>query len=85
VTLYEFNQLEKNERIQFVWDNGQFIETLKQSTNAFSLYSLSDFFVEFELQNEKIVSVRSFKKGDHLDKYINQIDILKLLNENDPE
>lgn len=40
-----------------------------------------NFFVEMELQEDKIINIRSFIKGIDLDKYVTQINLLKILNE----
>ncbi|MBN8703804.1 MAG: hypothetical protein J0M08_12120 [Bacteroidetes bacterium] len=75
VGLYEFNKLTKNERADLLWQHGEFVGSVKLRGLSFSLYTLSDFYVEVLVQEDEIYHIKSFKKGYMLDKYLDRIQI----------
>ncbi len=81
IGLYEYNLLSTDEKAQTLWDKGEFIVSRKSKTNSANLYSLSDFFVEVNYDNDKneIVDLRSFKSHKLLEPYLDYIDLEKLL------
>jgi hypothetical protein len=81
ILIYAFNNLSQDHKAEYVWDNGKHLVNLKGEECSFSLYRIPDFFVEFELQDNKIINIRSFKQGQILDKYLDRIDLKKLIHE----
>jgi hypothetical protein len=81
IGLYEYNLLSTDEKAQTLWDLGEFIVSRKSKTNSANLYSISDFFVEVNYDNDKneIVDLRSFKSNKLLEPYLDYIDLEKLL------
>jgi len=67
-----------DEKAQLLWDSGEFLVSSKEATN---LYSLSDFYVEVIYSNEqnKIVDIKTFKRGKRLERYLELIYLNKLL------
>jgi hypothetical protein len=77
--LAEFIMLNDDDKAQLIWDKGGFLASLSQKKIDFILYSVFDFYVEFETSSHYIRAVRCFKKGKHLDKYLSSIDLKELL------
>ena len=71
MTLYEFNVLELNERMEVVNQKGQFIDNHITSSEKCNLYAIDRFFVEvvYDAEHNTITELRSFKYGHLLDKY----------------
>ena len=71
MTLYEFNLLNKNDKISVVWSKGVFLDNHISKTETLSCYAIDMFFVEliYDADKNKIIKVRSFKSGHCLDKY----------------
>ncbi len=84
MTLYQFNALDDNAKAEYVWQHCNHIEKVLWENSTLMLYGShgeQNFFVEMELQEDKIIKIRSFIKGIELDKYLNKINLLKMLNE----
>jgi hypothetical protein len=79
--LYEFNALKDDEKAEYVWEHGKHVLNYKGRESSFSLYITPDFYAEFELKEDKIINIRSFKQGALLDLYIDRVDLTKLINE----
>ncbi len=79
--IYEFNLMSLHVQAATLWDNGTFLANRIDGNFRFNLYSLSDFYVEVEyLTNEnEIIEFRSFKRGQRLEPYLDQIDVRWLL------
>ncbi len=73
MTLYEFNQLEHDDKLKTVWDLGVFIDKCATKLKRCNLYAIDKFFVEIEIEPEtnQIIKVNSFKTGRFWDKYCN--------------
>ena len=71
MTLYEFNLLNKNEKIITVFDKGVFLDNYISKTETLNCYAIDMFFVEvvFNSKVNQIVDVRSFIDGYFLNKY----------------
>ena len=79
--IYDYNILDFNNKADYLWKHGEFLVTRKTSVGSANLYSISDFFVEVNYDNEKneIVDLRSFKSHKLLEPYLDYIDLEKLL------
>ena len=73
MTLYEFNLLDFNHRMEAINQYGQFIDNHLNNEERCNLYAIDKFFVEVVYNSEynTIVEIRSFKTGYLLDKYSN--------------
>jgi len=73
MTLYEFNILYVNERMEAVNQYGIFIDNRVTKTERCNLYAIDMFFVEvcYNSIENKITEIKSFKSGHLLDKYSN--------------
>ena len=71
MTLYEFNRLKLNERMEAVNLYGTFLDNYITKDIRINCYAIDKFFVEvvYDTENNVITEVRSFKYGDSLDKY----------------
>lgn len=71
MTLYEFNALELNERMEAVNQYGTFLDNHIGNRERFNCYAIDKFFVEvvYNAEHNTITEVRSFKSGHSLDKY----------------
>ena len=71
MTLYEFNRLELNERMEAVNQCGTFLDNYITQDIKINCYAIDKFFVDvvYDAENNTITEVRSFKYGHSLDKY----------------
>ena len=71
MTLYEFNALELNERMEAVNQYGAFLDNYIGNGERCNCYAIDKFFVEvvYDAKHNTITEVRSFKTGRLLDKY----------------
>ena len=77
--LYEYSQQTLNNRADLLWEYGEFIQSVRLETMNYSLYSFFGYYVEVRMnkKNNKIVDIAPYRRGVHLEKYIDTIDILK--------
>ena len=73
MNLYDYNKLNLTEKANLLWGDGVFIVNV----DNFALYVLYDFMVEVVLHNEKIVELRTFKRGALLEKYLEVMELPK--------
>jgi hypothetical protein len=71
MTLYNFNVLELNEKMQVVNQQGKYLDNFLTEKLNFNLYALDMFFVEVEYNKRlnQISNIKSFKDGYLLDRY----------------
>jgi hypothetical protein len=71
MTLYNFNILGLNERMEAVNQYGTFLDNHITKIERCNLYAIDKFFVEVVYNPEfnSITEIRSFKTGKTLDKY----------------
>ena len=71
MTLYEFNLLNLNERMDTVNQCGKFLDNHITEIEKCNLYAIDMFFVEvvYNSESNSITEIRSFKTGELLDKY----------------
>jgi hypothetical protein len=82
MTLYEFKLLSVNEQAEATWEAGVQIGFREAPPLHMVLYRVHDFYVEIQYhtaQNE-IAGIHSFLSEDHLQPYLNQIDLSGLFN-----
>ena len=77
MTLYNFNILDINERMEAVNQYGTFLDNHVTEKERCNLYAVSMFWVEvvYDAEHNSITEIRSFKTGKILDKY--SIDLSK--------
>lgn len=65
-SIYQFQQFPLNEQAQYVWDNGQFVESRTENDFSSNLYWMGNFYVEIVYNNSmnSIVEV-VFKEAFH--------------------
>ena len=73
MTLYEFNVLDLNNKMDSVNQLGVYLDNHITKTEKFNLYAIDMFFVEvcYNSIENKITEIKSFKSGHLLDKYSN--------------
>lgn len=71
MTLYNFNKLDLNDRMEVVNQLGIYLDTYTELNKRCLLYSIDMFFVEvvYNINLNKIIEINSFKTGYLLDKY----------------
>ena len=71
MTLYEFNILDLNNKMEVVNQLGTYLDTYAELKERCLLYSIDMFFVEvvYNIDLNKITDINSFKTGYLLDKY----------------
>lgn len=71
MTLYEFNNLEFNDKYETVINQGVFLDNHVSELERCNCYAIDMFFVEIVYHSETntITEFRSFKTGEKLDKY----------------
>lgn len=71
--IYEFLNLNEQERFQSVWDKGVHIGTVTKNNLTCMLYSLGDFYVEvqYNTDDNKIAGLVTFKShAEPLEAYL---------------
>ncbi len=78
MTLYDFNKLSLKDKLTLVWDKGTFLDNYVTKTERCNCYTIDKFFVEvvYDAKHNTITEVRSFKSGNCLNKYCNDLNIL---------
>lgn len=71
MTLYDFNSLDFNNKMEAVNQHGKFLDNISTNNTSINCYAINRFFVEvyYSSKQNKIVRIKSFKCGDSLDKY----------------
>jgi len=67
--------LNTDDKLKSVWKHGTFIDNYITDTERTNLYVIDAFYVDvfYNADTNKIVEVRSFKKGKCLEKYFPEI------------
>lgn len=75
MTLYEFNLLDLNDKMEAVNQYGTFIDNHITNKERCNLYAIEMFFVEvvYNPTHNAITEIRAFKHGYRLDRYSNLI------------
>ncbi|WP_411895722.1 hypothetical protein [Winogradskyella sp. A2] len=73
MTLYEFNLLNLNDKMEAVNQYGTFLDNHVTTKERCNLYAIDMFFVEvvYNAEHNSITEIRSFKTGHLLAKYSN--------------
>ena len=86
MTNYEFTALDINERANLLWEKGIFLDRYRDNEKGINLYYLHNFYVEVTISNnptEEIIDISPFKNGIRFEKYLDKINLLKILLFND--
>jgi hypothetical protein len=77
LTLYEYNQLNLDDRASFLWEHGTFLMNDEGGGKRVNLYALGDLYVEgrCDKKSNRIMRIRTFKSLNQLDEYLNQINL----------
>ena len=77
ITLYEFNLLPPQEQHEIVHSKATFLEVLDWGSKKYVLYGLEQFYIELEydVPSNKIISLRTFKRGKLLDKFLDKFQL----------
>ena len=81
--LYEYAGLSLTDRLQLVWERGVFLHNVAWYSHGYNLYQLFDFYVEVVIEYTDTTNVITdavpFLRGDRLNKYLDCIDLDKLV------
>lgn len=71
MTLYDFNLLDLNNKMEVVNQQGKYIDNFITELINYNLYAIDMFFVEVEYNKElnRITKIQSFIGGQLLDRY----------------
>jgi hypothetical protein len=77
MNLYQFNMINKDDKLKSVWKHGTFIDNYITDTEKTNLYGIDKFYVDvvYDADTNEIVEVRSFKTGKCLEKYFPEIQV----------
>lgn len=81
MTLYHFNLLKGPEQWQALWERGIHIGERFSQGHHVLLYQVEGFYVEvyYNMDNNSLHRLRSFKSTDQLTPYLRKISIVELL------
>ncbi len=85
MTLFEYQLLTENEKIDLLYKEGIYIGKRKERGNSIILYQYGDFYVEIYYRKYRcfISHIKCFKSTEPLNPYLEQIsieDLVKCLN-----
>lgn len=81
LTIEQFNSLSKDEKADVVYNFGIYLLDYENIRHLFSLYQLSDFYVEmkYSLKRRKALTrIKTHSTTDSLDKYLTKIDLKEI-------
>lgn len=82
MTLYEFNALDEMEQAEALWES-EFIADRHDEEHNILLYQRDSFYIEVfhHRQLNVIRRIRSFSSTTQLEPYINNINVINLINQ----
>jgi hypothetical protein len=76
MTIQQFIELDLNERVQMLWDQGTYLETAFQNGYMINLHSFQAFFVEVHYHTDsQRIEKAEIANEDDMRKYLGRIDI----------
>lgn len=81
MNIYEFTQLDINQKAEVVW-NATFLADRFEKEDNILLFSMGDFFVEiiYNVKDNEVITIRPFRNPRLLEPYSEGVDISALLN-----
>ena len=81
ITLYEFNSLTKNEKVEVLCECGVYLCERPDAVFRIVLYQINNFYVEvkYNTVHNRIIEFQLFTNTKMLEPYLRQIDISYLL------
>lgn len=78
---HQFNYMQEQEQTTTIWEKGVFLAERIEGFHKIMLYQLEDFYVEVTHHTHfnVILKVSSFTNTDHLDPYLQDINIDELV------
>lgn len=80
MTRYDFELLDKQDKIEFIIKNGEYLHGRIDGRFLVYLFSLNDFFVDIWStdKNDGILYIRSFKNTEYLEEFLSTIELEEL-------
>lgn len=78
MTLQEFVQLDAMEQLEIFW-SGEFVGELSDGEFRMICHQVNDFYIEYKILGGHYLDMRTFKDPNHLELYLDQIDISGLV------
>jgi hypothetical protein len=78
ITINQFNSLAKDAKADVVYNFGMYLLHYENVRHIFSLYQLSDFYVEmvYSIKKKKVlIRIKGHPTPDTIEKYLLQIDL----------
>lgn len=81
MTLYEFLLLNEDQKYDAMSEYGVLVGDRKEGQHGFLLYQLDSFYVEgqFDINENKILSIKSFSSDVPLSPYLDEIDLHNII------
>ena len=72
LTLYDFKRLPEQKQHAVVHTKGVFLDVIESGNSRHVLFGVEKFFVElkYDVPSNSIQSLKTFKRGSELDKYL---------------
>ena len=72
MTLQEFEYLSFDEKLDIIWEKGEFVDTYTSKVEYIHCFSVNCFFVELVYSENRndVKDIRGFETGINLDKYV---------------
>ena len=72
MTLKEFEYLSFDEKLEIIWEKGEFVDTYISKVEYIHCFSVNRFFVELVYSENRndVKDIRGFVTGFSLDKYV---------------
>jgi hypothetical protein len=80
MTFINYNKLEELQQAEAAWNKGVLLAEREEDFHKIMLYQLEDFYIEVTWHSHfnVILKVCSFNTTDHLDPYLEQIDLKEI-------
>lgn len=80
MTQYEYEELSTSEQVIALL-HGEIISRCIHNGLSYYLFYINNFFIEVEMDRERkqILDIIPFTNGEHFDKYLDRIDMAKLM------
>jgi hypothetical protein len=82
MTLYEFNSLDEQGKLEVVVGDSVYIATREDKEHMIRLYHTDDFYIElfYHFDEEALKKIRTFRNVSQLEPYLGNINIEELIN-----
>jgi len=82
LTLKQYNHLHLHQKAVLVCSDSKLLDLELKEEIIHTLYAYSSYFIEVRVDNKtkELIDIVAFKKGKKLDKYLDKINLLEMIN-----